>query len=160
MGLVHSAGRESACSSGDPGLIPGLGGSPGEGIGYPLQYSWDSLVAQTVKNNAPTTRETWVQSLGWEDTLEESMATHSNVRAWRIPVDRGVWWAIVHGASKSWMRLSTATKHISFHPGKDGVLLLFLFPLLHHQKQLIVCLFRGLFLYPLGHWKPGEEGPG
>ena len=44
------------------------------------------------------------------------MATHSNVRAWRIPVDRGVWWAIVHGASKSWMRLSTTTKHFIFPP--------------------------------------------
>jgi len=45
-----SAGKESACNAGDPGLIPGSGRSPGEGIGYPLQYSWTSLVAQTVKN--------------------------------------------------------------------------------------------------------------
>ena len=89
------------------------------------------------------------------------MATHSSAHAWRIPVDRGVWWAIVHGVSKSWMQLSTATEHISFYSRKDGFLLLSLFPLLHHhQKQLLVCLFRGLFLYPLGHWKPGEEGQG
>ena len=46
------AGKESTCNAGDPGLIPGLGRSPGEGIGHPLQYSWDSLVAQsTVKKS-------------------------------------------------------------------------------------------------------------
>ena len=65
-------------------MIPGTGRSPGEGIGYPLQYSWASLVAQTVKN-LPAMRETWVQSLGWEDPLEEDMATHFSVLAWRIP---------------------------------------------------------------------------
>ena len=54
-----SAGKKSACNTGDPGLIPGLGRSPGEGIGYPLQYSWASLVAQMVKN-LPTVWETWV----------------------------------------------------------------------------------------------------
>ena len=65
-----SAGKESACCAGDPGSIPGLGRSPGEGIGYPLQCSWASLVAQLVKN-LPAMRETWVRSLGWEDTLEK-----------------------------------------------------------------------------------------
>ena len=64
-----SAGKESACNAGDPGLIPGLGRSPGEGKGYPLQYPWASLVAQQVKN-LPAMQETWVQSLGWEDPLE------------------------------------------------------------------------------------------
>ena len=54
-----SAGKESACDAGDPGSIPGSGSSPGEGIGYPLQYSWASLVAQLVKN-LPAMRETWV----------------------------------------------------------------------------------------------------
>ena len=49
-----------------------------------------SLVAQLVKN-LPTMRETWVQSLGWEDPLEEGMATASNIPAWRVPMDRGVW---------------------------------------------------------------------
>ena len=68
-------------------MIPGLGRSPGEGIGYPLQYSWASLVAQMVKN-LPTKQETWVQSLDLEDPLEEGMATHSNIPAWRIPMDR------------------------------------------------------------------------
>ena len=82
-----SAGKESAFNAGDPGLIPGLGRSPGEGIGYPLQYSWASLVAQMVKN-LPAMQEPWVQSLGWEDPLEESMASHSSILAWRIPMDR------------------------------------------------------------------------
>ena len=69
--------KESACNAGDPCSIPGSGRSPGEGIGYPLQYSWASLVAQTVKN-PPAMQETWVRSLGWDDPLEEDMATHSN----------------------------------------------------------------------------------
>ena len=79
-----SAGKESACNAGDPGSIPGLGKSPGEGIGYPLQYSWISLLAQLVKN-LPAMQETWVRSLGWEDPLEKGTVTHSNVLAWRIP---------------------------------------------------------------------------
>ena len=79
-----SAGKESACSAGDCGLIPGSGRSPGEGIAYPLQYSWASLVAQLVKN-PPVMRETWILSLGWEDLLEEGKATHSSTVAWRIP---------------------------------------------------------------------------
>ena len=54
-----SADKESACNVGNPGLIPGLGRSAGEGIGYPLQYSWASLVAQLVKN-LPAMQETWV----------------------------------------------------------------------------------------------------
>ena len=70
-----SAGKESACCAGDPSSVPGLGSSPGEGIGYPLQYSWASLVAQMVKI-LPAVRETWVWSLGWEDPLMEGMATH------------------------------------------------------------------------------------
>ena len=71
-------------NAGDPGSIPGLGRSAGEGIGYPLQYSWVSLVAQTVKN-LPAMWETWVQSLSWEDPLEKGKATHSSILAWRIP---------------------------------------------------------------------------
>ena len=69
---MGSVGKESACNAGDPGWIPGWGRFPGEGIGYPLQYSWAFLVAQVVKN-LPATQETWVQSLGWEDPLEEGM---------------------------------------------------------------------------------------
>ena len=77
-----SVGKESACNAGDLGSIPGFGRSTGEGIGYPLQYSWASLVAQLVKN-PPAMQETWVRSLDWEDPLEEGMATHSSVLAWR-----------------------------------------------------------------------------
>jgi len=94
-----SAGKESACNAGDLSLIPGLGRSPGEGKGYPLQYSglensmdysmvsqqvrhdlttWASLVAQMVKNQLAI-QETWVRFLGWEDSMEEGMATHSSV---------------------------------------------------------------------------------
>ena len=65
-------------------MSPGLGRSPGEGIGYPLQYSWASLVAQLVKN-PPAMQETWVLSLGCEDPLEKGMVTHSRILAWRIP---------------------------------------------------------------------------
>ena len=60
------------CNAGDPGLIPGLGSASGEGIGYSLQYSWASLVAQLVKN-LPVMQETWVRSLGWEDPLEKKV---------------------------------------------------------------------------------------
>ena len=79
-----SVGKESACNAGDPSLISGSGRSAGEGIGYPLQYSWASLVAQLVKN-LPVMWETWVWSLGWEDPLEKGTATHSSILAWRIP---------------------------------------------------------------------------
>ena len=78
-----SAGKESACNAGDP-LIPGSESSSGEGIGYPLQYSWASLVAQIVKN-LPAMQEAWVQSLGWEDALKKGTATHPSILAWRIP---------------------------------------------------------------------------
>ena len=85
MGFPDSSvGKESACNARDPGSTPGLGRSAGEGIGYPPQDSWASLVAQLVKN-PPAMQETWVQSLGREDPLEEEMATHSRILAWRIP---------------------------------------------------------------------------
>ena len=92
--LGGSDGRESTCSAGDPSSIPGLGRCAGEGIGYPLQYSWASLVAQLVKNLLAMW-ETWVQSLGWEDLLEKGRVTHSSILAWRIP------WTTVHGLTKS-----------------------------------------------------------
>ena len=60
---VSSAGKESSCNTRDPSLFPGSGRSPGEGIGYPLQYSWGSLVAQSVKN-LPAMWETWVSIPG------------------------------------------------------------------------------------------------
>ena len=85
-------------------MTPGSGRSPGEGLGYPLQYSWTSLVAQLVKS-PPAMWETWGRSLGWEDPLEKGEATHSSILAWRIP------WA-VHGIAKSWTRLSDFHLHL------------------------------------------------
>ena len=81
---LSSAGKESTCNARDPSSIPGSRRSIGERIGYPLQHSWASLVAQLVKN-LPAMQETWVQSLGWEDLLEKGKATHSSILAWRIP---------------------------------------------------------------------------
>ena len=107
MGFPDSSvGKESACNAGDPSLIPGLGRSDGEGRGYPLQYSWASLVAQLVKN-PPAMQETWVRSLGWEDPLEKG----------KVPTP--VFWPgefhklyIVHGVIKSWTGLSDFHFHI------------------------------------------------
>ena len=65
-------------------IISGLGRSAREGIGYPFQYSWASLVVQLVKN-PPAMWETWVWPLGWEDPLEKGKTTHSSILAWRIP---------------------------------------------------------------------------
>ena len=62
-------------------------------------------MAQMV-NDLPAMWETWDLSLGWEDPLEESMATHSSILAWRIPMDRGAWWTTLHGVTKSWPQLS------------------------------------------------------
>ena len=94
LGLPHSSvDKESTCNAGDPDSIPGSGRSAGEGLGYPLQYSWASLVVQLVKN-LPSMRETWVRSLGWEAPLEKGRATHSNILAWRIP------WTVYSTASQ------------------------------------------------------------
>ena len=100
-----SVGKEFTCNARDAGSIPGSGRSAGEGIGYPVQYSWASLVAQTVKN-PPVMWETWVPFLGWEDPLEEDTATHSSILAWRIPMDRGAWRATVHGVADNRTGLS------------------------------------------------------
>ena len=95
-----SAGKESTCNAGDPGSVPGLGRSPGKGIGYPLQYSWASLVAQMVKN-LPAMQENWVRSLGWKIPWR---------RAWHptavflpresVPMDKGVWGVTAHCITK------------------------------------------------------------
>ena len=89
-----SVGKESACNAGDPGSIPGLGRSAREVIGYPLQYSWASLIAQL--ESACNVGD--LGSIpGWENPLEKGMATHSSILAWKIPLD-----CIVHGVAKSW----------------------------------------------------------
>ena len=79
-----SVGKESSCNAGDSGSIPGSGRCAGEGIGYPVQYSWASLVAQMVKN-LPAMWGNLGSSLGWEDPLEKGKATHSSILAWKIP---------------------------------------------------------------------------
>ena len=98
-----SVGKESACNAGDHGSIPGSERSTEKGIGYPLQYSSASLVAQLV-TNLPAVEETWVQSLAWEDPVEKGKATHSSILAWRIP-----WTVTVPAVTKSqadWLSLS------------------------------------------------------
>ena len=101
-----SVDKESACNAGYPSLIPGSGRSQREGIGYPRQCSWSSLMAQLVKN-PPAMQEIPVRFLGQDDTLEKGNATHSSVLAWTIP------WTTVHGVAKSWTRLSNP--HFHFH---------------------------------------------
>ena len=75
--------KEFTCNAGDPSLITGSGRSTGEGIGYPLQYSWASLMAQLVKN-PPAMQDTWIPSLGLEDPLQKGKAIQSSILAWRI----------------------------------------------------------------------------
>ena len=93
---MSSAGKESTCNAGDLGLIPGSGRFPEEGIGYPFQYSWVSLGAQTVKN-LPAMQKTWVRSQ--EDPLEKGMKP-TPIFLPEKPMDRGPWRAAVHGVAK------------------------------------------------------------
>ena len=74
-----------------------------------IQRLKTTLVAQIVKNLSAM-QDTWVWSLGWDDPLEKGMATHSNILAWRIPMDRGAWQTTVHGVTKSQSWLSTKHK--------------------------------------------------
>ena len=102
--LGNSAGKELACNAGEPNSIPGSGTSPGEGRGYPLQYSWASWAAQMVKN-PPAMRQTWVQSLGWEPWKRAWKPTPVFLPG-RVHRDSGAWWATVHGVAKSWTELN------------------------------------------------------
>ena len=95
-----SVGKESTCNAGDPGLIPRLGRSAGEGIGYPLQYSWAFLVAQLVKN-LPAMWETWIRSLCWEDSPGEGKGYPPQYPGLENSMD-----CMVHGVAKSRTRLS------------------------------------------------------
>ena len=115
-----SVGKGSACSAGDPGSIPGLGRSSGEGIGDSLQYSWAFLVVHTVKNLL-VMWETWVQSLGWEDPLEKGgyPLQYSGLES---SMDY-----IVHGVTKSghnWATF-TFTSSLLSHQGSPGFTLEF-----------------------------------
>ena len=94
-----SAGKESACNAGDPSLIPGSGRSAGEGIGYPLQYSWASLVVQLVKNLSAM-RETWVLSLGWVPFPGEGKGYPLQYSGLENSMD-----STVHGVAKSQTQL-------------------------------------------------------
>ena len=97
FGLPGSpAGKESSCNARDPGSISESGRSPGEGIGYPLQYSWASFVAQLVTNPSAM-QETWVQSLDWEDPLEKEKAYPFQYSGLENSMD-----CIIHGVAKSW----------------------------------------------------------
>ena len=87
-------------SNANLGSVPGLGRSAGEGIGYPLQYSWASLVAQLVKN-LPAMRETWVLSLGWKDPPGEGNGYPLQYSGLENSLD-----CIVHAVPKNWTRLS------------------------------------------------------
>ena len=82
-------------------MILGSGRPAGEGLGYPLQYSWASLLAQLVKN-PPAVRETWVLSLGWDDLLEKRMAIPSRILGWRIPGPYTPRGRIESDTAKSW----------------------------------------------------------
>ena len=105
MGFPDSSvGKESACNAGDPNLIPGLGRSAGEGVGYPLQYSWASLVAQLVKN-PPAMRETWIRSLGWDNPLEEGKAIPTLV----------FWPGEFHGLYSPWGGKESESQLSNFH---------------------------------------------
>ena len=101
-----SVDKESACNAGDPGSISGSGRSTGEGIGYPLQYSWSSVVAQLVKN-PPAIRESWVWSMGWEDHLEKGKATPGEGKGYPLQYSglENSMDCIVHGVAKRQTRL-------------------------------------------------------
>ena len=94
--LDNSIGKESACSAGDPSSVPGSGRSAGEGIGYSLQFSWASLVAQLVESACNVGD---LGSILWGVSLEKGKATHSSILAWRTP------WTTAYGVVKSQTRL-------------------------------------------------------
>ena len=108
-----SAGKESAWDAGDASWIPGSGRFPGEEIGYPLKYSWASLVDQLVKN-PPARQKTCVQSPGWEDPQEKGKSTHSSVLVWRIPVLLSPW---ACKESDRTERLSVSLSNLSIYLG-------------------------------------------
>ena len=105
-GFPHSSvGKESICNAGYPRLIPGLGRSAGEGIGYPLQYSWASLVAQQVKKSSCNAEDLGsVPGLG--RSPGEGKGYPLPYSGLESPMGRGAWWARVHGVTETWTRLS------------------------------------------------------
>ena len=154
MGFPDSSvGKESACSAGDSSSIPGLGRSPGEGIGYPLQYSWASLVAQLIKN-PPATWKTWVRSLSREDPLEKGMATHSNILPRESHGQRNLEGCSPWDCKESDMteQLSTHT-HWEIKPGSGVPVQCFFIVRMEldiFTHLFPITLFTGLFLFHLG----------
>ena len=99
MGFPDSSfGKESACNAGDPSSIPGSERSTGEGIGYPLQYSWASLEAQMVKN-PPAMWETWIQS-GFLRSPGEGKGYPLQYSGLENSMDKGAWQVTVHGLQR------------------------------------------------------------
>ena len=103
-----SVGEESTWNAGNPSTIPVSGRSAGDGIGYPLQYSWASLLTQLVKN-LPAMWEIWVWSLAWEDPLGQGMVTHFSNSGLENSMDY-----IVRRVAKSWKRGSNFHTHITW----------------------------------------------
>ena len=110
----NSAGKEATCSAGDPGSIPGMGRFPKEGIGYLLQYSWAALVAQMVKN-PPAMQGDLGLIPGLGRSPEEGNGYPLKYSCLENSMDRGVWQARVHGATKSWTQLR------DFHFTRDSL---------------------------------------
>ena len=102
---------------------------------HPIQ--WTSLVAQKVKN-PPAMRETWVQSLDWDDPLEEAIATHSSILAWRIPMDRGLQCMGLQRVGHDWV-----TKHCTAPSGSQGSLILLI--TFFHTFLYFFSYFYGIF---------------
>ena len=121
--LGSSAGKESTCNIGDLGLLPRLRNSPGEGIGYPFQYSWALLVAQMVKN-PPAIWKTWVWSPSWEDPLEKD----HNPRVGKMP----------------WRRIPDFVPRLGRYPGVGHGNL--------HQYSCLVSIFLSILAIDRGAW--------
>ena len=102
-----------------------------------------SLVAQTVKN-LPAMRENWIQSLGWEDPLEEGMATHSSILAWRITMDREAWRATVLGGHKE----SDTTEWLSTAQHIEGWPLILWFTFAFKDPKFPFLLLLFCFVFP------------
>ena len=104
---ARSAGKESTCSAGDLGSIPGSGRPPAPWIKDRLATPVFMGIPGGSDNNKPAYNVgDMLRSLGWQDPLEEGMTTHLGIFAWRIPMVRVAWWATVHGVAKTRTRLN------------------------------------------------------
>ena len=138
-----SVGKESSCKTGDPSLIPGSGISPGEEIGYPLQYSWASLVAQLVKN-LPTKAGDGGLIPGLEKIPWEWNGNPIQYSCLGNPVDRGAWWAAIHGIVRVGCDLVTEQQYLL----RYFCILLIIYLLLYLEKR-VACNKQLQFLFHL-----------